>query len=545
VRLKPILAAASISALASLSGCGEAPPETPPSGGTAVIGVGRGATTLLPPLAAAALDFELSGSLFLALNFAEWADGELRYPESHPMALAHSWEYSADGAALTYHMDSRHRWSDGTPVRAADVVFTYRLLQDPELGLPLSSTAARMDSVLALDDSTVTFFFDAPYPGMLFDTGIGIIPSHVYESIPAEELIGLPRVQERGASSLIVSGPFKLDRWQPADQIVLTRNPTSLTPALLDRVVVRIIPEEATRIAELRSGGLDVAQLGSYREATLLAADSDVRLERSPQRGFDYIAWNPATVPAFADRSVRAALSLSIDRATIIEALDMVGFAEPAFGPYGSLFAELETDPPGGSAYDPEAARQLLASAGWTDSDGDGIREKEGIPLRFRLATEAGNERREAAAQIIRAQLAEVGAEAQVRTQEFGSLLDRLLQRDYEAVLLGWQVGLDPDISFFWYDPDSPFNVVGFDQRAVRSSIDSARAQPTAAAAIPHWKRAGDLVAAEYPYAFLWFFDLIVAVGPRLGGVAPDAVGFLHGLTEWHLASVESSDSGM
>ena len=523
--------------LATLAGCGERPPGDPmPTGGTAVVAVSRGATTLLPPLAAAALDFELGGALFLALNYAVWEDGALRFRASHPMALARGWSVSDDGTELVYHLDSRHRWSDGEPVDAGDVVFTYGLLRDPELGLPLSSTTERMDSVIARDDSTVVFFFEAPYPGMLFDTGVGIIPEHVYASVPAEELTGLPRFRA-GASSMVVSGPFSLETWEPEDRIVLIRNVHSATPAGLDRVVIRIIPQEPTRIAELRSGGLDVAQLGSYREASRLAAESDVRLERTPQRGYDYIAWNPATVPAFADVAVREAMSLAIDRATILEALDMTEFAEPAHGPYGSLFPELSTGAPGGLSFDRSRASQLLRDAGWTDTDGDGVVDRDGIALRFELATEAGNDRREAAAQIIQAQLAEVGVEAEIRTQEFGSLLERVIQRDYEAALMGWQVGLDPDIAFFWYDPDSPFNVVGFDDPGVRTWIDSARAEATSEAALPYWKRAGDEIAADYPYAFLWFFDLLVAVGPRIDGVEEDVMGFAHGIEKWRLTA--------
>ena len=536
MRSIPVLCAAL--AIACLAGCGE--PESAvrqPAGGTAVVGVGRGATTLLPPLAAAALDFELAGSLYLALNYAVWEDGALRFPESHPLALARSRSVSDDGTELTYHLDTRHRWSDGEAVGADDVVFTYGLLKNPELGLPLSSTTERMDSVIARDDSTVVFFFDAPYPGMLFDTGVGIIPEHVYAPVPAEELVGLPRYRDEGADALVVSGPFNLESWQPDDHIVLVRNGHGATPARLDRIVIRVIPQEPTRIAEMRSGGLDIAQLSSYREAARLATESEVRLERTPQRGYDYIAWNPITVPAFEDVAVRTALSLALDRATILEALDMTQFAEPAHGPYGSLFPELTTQAPSGGAHNLERAREILAEAGWTDTDEDGVVEKDGAPLRFELATEAGNERREAAAQIIQAQLVEIGVRAEVRTQEFGSLLDRVIQRDYEAALMGWQVGLDPDIAFFWYDPGSPFNVVGFFNPGVRTSIDSACAQPTASAALPYWRKAGDEIAAKYPYAFLWFFDLIVAVGPRIDGVEADVVGFAHGLHDWSMAA--------
>jgi ABC-type transport system substrate-binding protein len=111
------------------AGCGETTDireradEQPESGGSAVVGVASGATTILPALAAAALDFELGGNLFLPLNSASWKDGGLRYEAPHPLALAKGWTFGHDSSSLTYTLDTSHRWSDGQPVRAQDVVF--------------------------------------------------------------------------------------------------------------------------------------------------------------------------------------------------------------------------------------------------------------------------------------------------------------------------------------------------------------------------------------------------------------------------------------
>lgn len=528
-----------------LLGCGgdrpeadETAPGPPVRGGTARVGVSSGPTTLLPPLARAALDHELAGSLFLSLNHAEWHDGELVYSPGHPVTLSRNWQFGPDPGTLTYRLDTSRRWSDGRPVRAADVVFTYRLLQDPGLALPLSSATARLDSVRALDDSTVVFHFDARYPGMLFDSGMGIIPEHVYGRLPREELHGLPRFQEEGERGLVVSGPYRLERWDPTDRIVLARNPASGVSSVLDRVVIRILPDEQARVAELRSGGLDFVEVSSFREASRLETESRIRVLRVPQRGFDYIAWNPEGHPAFRDVRVRRALSLAIDREHILAALDMSGFAELAAGPYGSLFPHLAPEPTDRPAFDPERARRLLEEAGWRDTDGDGVREREdGVRLEFELATTAGNERRESAAQILQSRLADVGARARIRLQEFGALLERAMARRYEAVLLGWQVGLDPDISPFWYDPDGPFNLVGYDEPAARAAIDSARAQHTAELAASYWRLAAQRIAADHPYAFLWFFDLPVAVGPRLQDVEVDVTGFLGGMYRWWIPS--------
>jgi len=499
-------------------------------GGTAVIGVSASPTTLLPPLAAAALDFELGNALYPGLNFAEWRDGGLAFPEQHPQALASG--YTIDGATLTYGLDTSRHWSDGAPVVAGDVVFTYGLLSNPDEPLPLSAVTARLDSVVAVDDSTVTFFFEAAYPSMLFDTGVGILPAHAYGNLAMD---GLRALMTSGAGSgLVVSGPFNLSEWAPAERIVLARNEGGQPAARLDRIVLRVLPDETTRRAALRSGEVDVIQLNSFAGLDALSGGG-WRLLAIPQRGYDFIAWNPEAHPALSQPEVRRALSLAINRQAIVGGLDMTGFGEPAYGPYGSLFADLAPVPPG-ALYDPEQARALLEQAGWHDGDGDGVRESAGRDLRVKIETSAGNSRREDAIAIIQQQLADVGVAVEIGMQEFGSLFARARSRDYEAVLLGWQVGLDPDISFFWADAESPVNLVGYDNPRVTALMDSALAAPSPFAARPRWKESAELIAADYPYAFLWFFDQLLAVSPRVGGIEVGVTGFAQNLHEWGVA---------
>jgi len=109
-----------------------------------------------------------------------------------------------------------------------------------------------------------------------------------------------------------------------------------------------------------------------------------------------------------------------------------------------------------------------------------------------------------------------IGVAVEIGQQEFGSLFARARSHDYEAVLLGWQVGLDPDISFFWADPESPVNLVSYDVPRVTTLMDSALAAPSPAVARTYWKESAQIIAADHPYAFLWFFDQLLAVSPRM-----------------------------
>jgi len=504
-------------------------------GGTAVLGVAAAATTVLPPLAAAALDFELGGALYLGLNFGEWEDGALAYRDGHPLALARSWEL--EGARLTYHLDTGRRWSDDQPIRAADVAFTFGLLADTMLALPLSSVTARIDSISTPDDSTAVFYFDREYAGMLFDTGVGILPEHVFGRVSRERFVGgLPLPDDVSPADLPASGPFRLAEWRPTERIVLVRNEASSAPALLERLVVRVVPDESTRAAELRSGGIHAGRFNSFRLARAAEA-AGATLLAVRQRGYDYIAWNGAAVSALSDRDVRQALSLGIDREAIIGALDLTGFAEPAWGPYGSLFSRLRPPPAHEPLFDPDRARALLDAAGWVDTDGDGIRDREGEKLAIELSVPAGNDRREDAAEIIQAQLRAIGVEIDLRASEFNALFGQLMAGEYEGALMGWQVALDPDISPFWGDPRSPLNVVEFDEPEVAASIVSALEQHDAAAAEPHWRAAAEGIGSSYPYAFLWYFDLPFVIDSRLGGVQVSAGGWGAGVGDWFLLS--------
>ncbi len=522
-------------------------------GGAAVVGVSTGVGTVLPPLAQTSLDGEVSGLLFPGLSRARWEEGRLAFRADHPLALAEGWSFGPDSSTVTFRLEPGLTWSDGTALTAADAAFTYRLLGNPDAALPFAYVTRRMDSVTASGDSAVTFRFARRYPGMLFDASVGLLPEHVYGDVPPEEFMELAGRADRrgagaggdgdetgqGAGGPVVSGPFRLAEWSRGERLLLVRNPRGPVDPRLDTLVFRVLPEEGTRIAGLRSGNVDMARIESFRRASRLADREGFQVHRMRRRAYDYIAWNPEGHPAFSEPGVREALSLAIDRRAVLEALQMEPWAEPAAGPYGPLFPQLRVEPEA-PLHDRDRARNLLEKAGWTlpgEAGEDAVRTKAGRELSFELATQAGSDRRTAAVELIRSQLAEVGVRARVRTQEFNSLFARMRSGDYEAALLGWQIGLNPDISQFWYRPDAPLNVVAYDDARVRALMDSARAAATREDAAPHWRRAAREIASDHPYAFLWYFDVLWASGPRLRGVEVDVLGFARNAHEWWVRS--------
>ncbi len=513
--------------------------ESPPSGDRVVIGETRDAGTLLPVLESSSLDGEINAMLYPTLNSAHWKSGTIEYLVDE-RSLAESWEFGPDWTTLTYHLRRDAVWSDGQPITAHDAVFTYELIRRPEIGSPRVDYWEHLDSVVARGDHEVTFFFRRRYPGMLFHTGvIGIIPAHIFEphSLDNAALVSHPTLTD-SVANLVVAGPFRVAEWRRGEQLVLVPNTTSFAPQpRLKRVVFRIIPEETTRLVELENGTVDMIAPIPLESAEKLAADPRFRIETIEDRYYDYIAWNGAKFEPFADPDVRYALSLAIDRKAILAGLGIERYATPAAGPYPPIFPKLLDPSLRPDPYLPDSAQAILAAKGWRDSDGDRFLDRDGQRFRFTLLTPANNKRRVSAAVLIQAQYTAIGVDMRVRQIEFNALLDIMFeQRDFEAVLLGWAVGLDPEYLLGLFSPpDQPFNITGYESPAMESLISLAQAATTEDEAAGHWRAVARTIARDRPYAFLWFFSEVVALSDRIRSTRIDTYGLYQNLHEWTL----------
>lgn len=518
--------------LALAAGCREAP-----TGGRIVIGESTDISTLLPVIAGSQLDAEVGAQLYLSLNQARLEDGELDY-FAGDLALAEDWQLTPDSVTLIYDLRDDARWSDGEPVDAGDVVFTFELVRVPEIASPYGTVWERLDSVTIPAEGFVAFHFKRRYPGMLYDTGIGIVPEHIFREHISDQatLAGHPTLVDP-AAGLVVSGPYRVAERAPGERLVLERNPRAVAAPATDTIVFRILPDPMTRLIELRNGALDVAGPLPLAQADELAEDPGLRVEIVEDRFYDYIAWNGAAFAPFADTEIRRALSLAIDRRGVLEGLGIETFADPAAGPFPPILTgladpELEPDP-----YAPDSARAILERKGWSDRDGDGVLDRDGERFRFTLLTQAGNARRESAAEIIQAGLAAIGIEMRIRSLEFNTLMSAAFQdRNFEALLSGWQVGLQPDdiVGFFW-PADHPYNFTGYSSAALDTIIPRAQAAATGEEAAPHWRAAARVIADAGPYAFLWFYDDAEGVSERVRDTRIDTYGIYQNLHQWRI----------
>ena len=498
---------------------GDEPDSLPARGGTAVLGSITDVDSWNEYLSRQSFAHFLLRRLYLRLA-TESGDGFDRPDRYEPM-LAESWERSADGRSITFRL-RQATWSDGQPIGAGDVVFTWQAQTSEHVPWTNAASKQRIRDVVALDDRTVRFDFDGEYPYQLADAVEGgILPRHVFGRVPFEDWATHDWSQEP-----VGSGPFLLERHQPGHEIVLRRNPRYFdeTGPLLDRVVVRIVPDVVNLLAQLKAGDIDLLMGVPPRDAhRLSSADpATVAVVSFDTPSFEYLGWNCAR-PPFDDPLLRRAMTLAIDRRALVEDL-AYDYADVGVVPVPSRWwgaAEgLEPWP-----YDPEQARRILRERGFATVGADGRSQGDGPVLELTLLTNAGNQLRQDSLVKIQEQLSRIGVKAHVRSLEQRALIQQASRGDFDVYLGGWSfVGQVPLDTLFGSDhvPPAGSNVV----RYVNAQVDADLARLRQ---VDDWQEMKPLldeiqrrIHEDQPYTLLFERDGLAAHGPRLRGVTID-----------------------
>lgn len=461
-------------------------------------------------------------------------DAELR-PRPY---LAESWEMLGD-TAVVFQLRRDVRWHDGVPVTAEDVKFTFDLAKDPTTASLLASAyLSQVESATVIDSFTIRFDFTRPHAQAIEDFWWAPVPKHLLEGIPADQLRTAPF-----NLSPVGSGPYRFVERRANERLVLERNPDFPEalggPPALERVFFRIIPEAPTMLAELVTGGVHVDIPVSPDQAAQIRSNEALQLFAFPGRTFYYIGWNNRRAP-FTDARVRRALALAIDRQEIIDAL-LFGYGTPAAGPippWSPLDPGVEPLP-----YDTVQAAELLAQAGWTDRNRDGIRENaQGTPLRFTLMSSDAPLNR-AVVEVVQAQLRRVGVAVDVRIVEFQTLLAQHRGRDFDAVFTSWvldnfQVGSAPMALFHsrWANVPGSANRSSYANPQADALIESGIAETDPGAARRIWGDLTRLLQEEQPITFMFWLDELAAARRTVQNVEMDPRGELVSIARWSLA---------
>ena len=515
-----------------VAGCTDEPPGTdqgaaaqgtgPVPGGTAVIALSSDPGVLNPLLYTSAN----AGMVYAEIHdgLAEMGD-DLSY---HPR-IASRWEIAPDGLSVTYHLHP-WRWSDGQPLSADDVVRSFHLFKNPAVASPRRGFFRDVVSAVALDSATVRYDLVRPQPDPIQRTWHHILPGHLTRDLDPAEVRSWD-LNHRPLSS----GEFQLEEWNYNRSLSLVRNPMySGPPAWLDRVVFRILPEESARLVALETGEVDLVDHVPPDAARRLEKNGQVRIASTGGRQFYYLQWNFRN-PLFAAAEVRLALSLAIDRRRMVSTL-LLGYGTPAKGPVPPALwnhhPSLEPDP-----FDSDEARRLLASAGWADTDGDGILDREGVPFRFEILTKQGDPVRDNGSVILRENLKDVGIDVTILAMELAAGLDRLRAGRFDSYFGRLNANLHGDPSGYVRSTAiDEFNYGHYAHVGVDSLLSVALGISDRARALPIWLEIQELLADDPPAAYLFYPENLVGIRSRLRDVRPHLLSPVNNLAEWWIA---------
>ncbi|HEX9653417.1 MAG TPA: peptide-binding protein [bacterium] len=499
--------------------------STPTYGGTLIIGVNGDLDTFNPLFSESSLSQEINHLVLLGL-------ADLDEKSDFTPELASSWERSNDNLQLTYHLRKDAVWSDGVPITAEDVKFTFELLMDTTVASPRQGVTEYIKRVVVSDPHTVTFEFTEAYPDQIFDTAWEILPKHVLANADRKTL----RSHEFGRKP-ISSGPFILKKWVSQQYIELAPNERYFGGRpYLDRVIFKVVPDQTNLLMQLQTGEVDMmvgvppAEVESLRKT-----NPNLGIYPVSGRVYNYIGYNLKS-PLFADTQVRQALTIAIDRKGIIQAL-LYGFGTPCRGPLPPMVSWAYSEDVQEFEYNPKKARAALAQQGWVDRDADGWLDKDGRRFEFTLKTAAGNQLRSDVAVIVQEQLRQIGIKVQVETVEWATMIGELRDGKFEACMGGWSMSFNIDLTpIFHSESVEMFNYVGYANRQVDGLIEKGREEMNRAVAGPIWKETQQLIYADQPYTFLFWVDKIVAINKSIKNATPIPLSSVYGLEGWYRA---------
>jgi peptide/nickel transport system substrate-binding protein len=448
--------------------------------------------------------------------------------------LAESWEFTADCRRLTLHLRRDAKWHDGVPFTAADVRFTYETMVDPRTPTAYKEDFAAVDRVTVIDPYTVEVTYRTVYAKALESWEMWILPKHLLERHVREG-----RLREAPPNRAPVgTGPYRFVEWRPGEKIVLAADPDHFAGApYLARVVYRIIPSRATIFLELKAMGVDMTDLTALqysRQTEYPAFRKAYNKYRYPGNGYTYFGFNLRD-SRFADVRVRRAFAHAINKQELIDGV-MAGLAREATGPFKPGTWPFNPSVPT-YPYDPARARALLAEAGWKDTDGDGLVDRRGKAFTFEILTNQGNDERKKVAELIQSSLRGIGVRADIRMLEWATLIKEYIQkRRFDAIVLGWGIGLDPDQFEIWHSsktgPDD-LNHISYANAEVDGLLERGRASCNQDERRPSYQRLHEVLAEDQPVIFLYFRDALPVVASRVHGIEPSNNGIMYNFTEW------------
>jgi len=531
--IRPLYVTAAFLFSVILTGCGRrAMPvidytkSGPPSYGDTIIAASIGdATTLIPIVAADSASHDICGLVY---------NGLIRYDKDLNIIpeLAASWNIEEEGHVIVFNLHKNVKWHDGVSFTAEDVKFTYEKLIDPDVRTPYRGDFLKIESLAIIDAYTIKVIYKQPFSPALSSWGMWIMPKHILEN---EDL----NKTEYGRSP-IGTGPYKFLRWKSGQRIDLIANDEYFKGRpYIDRYIYRIIPDTATMFLELQAEALDTMALTplQYRRQTSNEFfKTRYNKFRYPSFGYAYLGYNLLD-DKFKDKITRQALNYAICKEGLINGV-LMGLGRVCTGPFvpESWAYDKQIKP---AEYNPQKAKEMLAEAGWSDSDEDGLLDKGGEIFEFTILTNQGNDLRRRAAEIIQHQLRAIGIRVKIKVVEWSVFLTEFVNKKrFEAVLMGWGLSRDPDCFDIWHSSktnEGEFNFISYKNSQVDKLLDEGRRIFDQEKRAEIYHEIQRILYDEQPYMFLWIADSMPIVHKRFKGPLPAPAGIGYNFTKWYV----------
>jgi peptide/nickel transport system substrate-binding protein len=455
-------------------------------------------------------------------------------------SLAEAWESNEDQSVWTIYLRDGITWHDGEPFTADDVKITYDLHMNEATGSSYTADlTSKIESVEVVDDLTVQFNLTGTLVDFPLDVGVyGIVAEHIWGELDPALIKEDGGATGEDPSRVVGTGPFMFDSWTVGDNAKSVRYDDYWQGApALDEYIYKVVPDQAAGTAQLKTGEIDMLQGVSQSEVASFEG-TDVTVIPADRLSFTFYGTNldPEKTPLFQDAEVRQALLYALDREAMVDEI-AYGFGIPAVGTMPPLSWAynpdgIEMDYP----YDPEMAVSLLEEAGWTDTNGNGVVDKDGLEMSFTMYTNAGNNVREQYLVTIQEYWREIGVEMTPQLEDFGALVDRITETfDFEVVLLGFGWSATPDQSAMWHTDSygGGFNFVKYSNEEVDALLEEANAEADQETRIELYTQMQNILMEELPMAILDFPQLPTGVNNRVHNVFPSDINLYWNLHTW------------
>jgi len=486
--------------------------------------------TLLPAVVQSGAARAVSDQIFLKLADLGPSTNTVGDEDFTPL-LAERWEWEGP-LTLAFHMDTRAHWQDGMPVTANDVAFTYNVYSDPRVNSPARAPLHWISAVTARDSLTAVFRFRKRYPEMFYDAvyHMRVLPSHLLRNIPRDQW------QSAGFGRAPVgNGPYRFVAWKAGESLELAADSAFyLGRPHIKRLIWRFTPNLQVAVTQLVAGeadALDVIVSPDDIKRAKAAPNLTIYPYRSASYGF--LGFNLAASgdttkkhPIFADKEVRHALAMAVDREKL--ALSVFGeYGKVPPGPMSQLQAIWDPETRG-LPYDTAAAGRLLTKQGWIDSNGDGVRDKSGASLSFHLMVPTTSAVRKQYARLLQDEYRHLGVEVQIDEVEFSVFLERAGAGKFDALIQTWNTDPTPSsgMTQTWTTAGiGQSNYLRYSNPAFDKLVEQASGEFDRAAGRKLWRSAMEMINQDAPAVFLFAPDYVAAVHKRVENVTirPDA----------------------